>query len=370
MANISCCSLSSAAENFHNTTNNYHVQVSMNQVALYQNISQTSANKSLEVESFCKRSSFFCILDICFDKIFGWCFVLFGVVNNIINIIIFRLLGLKNNTGVGLIVVSVTDFMFCLMAMIDKGIVTYLMYFSITESDYIEQFDYLLNARDILYNCSCWINAFLSLERCVCVMNPFRVKIIFTRFRWYFIMVAIYVINIATRMIHIFVQDWEFTNDMKMMEIKYQHGTTLVLSIIIGYFLPMLYHLVLVLSSFIMIYGLIKSSRIRSHMTAKHVKNQPRIASTISAKERRLVKVVLLLTLVIVVCNCPLFAKWTYAIHSGNEGKVNAIISMMVTNFGIMNCSFNFIIYITVNTSYRRKCEETLNCRKYLTNRP
>ncbi|CAG5122565.1 unnamed protein product, partial [Candidula unifasciata] len=100
-----------------------------------------------------------------------------GVVTNLINMIIFSKLGLKDSMSVGLFSLSLTDFLvtviqlasavtfvmdlLCVNAGVDKK---YLGYYS------------LAWAISGVYQISCWITAMISIERCYCVVFPFKVK--------------------------------------------------------------------------------------------------------------------------------------------------------------------------------------------------
>ncbi|RUS70021.1 hypothetical protein EGW08_022216 [Elysia chlorotica] len=56
----------------------------------------------------------------------------------------------------------------------------------------------LLWSQDMMYLVSNWITTFISLERCVCVIWPFKVKSLFTRTRCIVVLVIIFIVHVAS----------------------------------------------------------------------------------------------------------------------------------------------------------------------------
>ncbi|GFO08964.1 chemosensory receptor c [Plakobranchus ocellatus] len=124
----------------------------------------------------------------------------FGVVSNIINLIIFTRLGLKDGMSVGLWSLSFSDFTVTAQTLgsslcslcglllpkdtrIPPGLVHYVS---------------LLWSQDMMYLVSNWITTFISLERCVCVIRPFKVKEIFTRSRSIAVIIIIFLAHVIS----------------------------------------------------------------------------------------------------------------------------------------------------------------------------
>ncbi|KAK3793001.1 hypothetical protein RRG08_032264 [Elysia crispata] len=124
----------------------------------------------------------------------------FGVVSNIVNLIIFTHLGLKDGMSVGLWCLSFSDLTvtgqtlgssICSLCglvlprdtLVSPGLVHYVS---------------LLWSQDMMYLVSNWITTFISLERCICVIWPFKVKSLFTRARSIAVIVIIFVVHVAS----------------------------------------------------------------------------------------------------------------------------------------------------------------------------
>lgn len=123
---------------------------------------------------------------------------LVGVATNVINIAVFQKLGVKDSMSVGLMTLSITDFLVTFLGL--AGTLCFVMdvYYPHGPIDPLA-FHYIFVGwnRDIFYVISGWITTFLSVERCVCVVFPFKVKQIFTRGRSIVAMATIYLVIIA-----------------------------------------------------------------------------------------------------------------------------------------------------------------------------
>ncbi|CAG5117951.1 unnamed protein product, partial [Candidula unifasciata] len=115
-----------------------------------------------------------------------------GIVTNIINMIIFVKLGLKDSMSVGLFSLSLTD-----VLVTGVQLASCLCFVTGFVCMNIGIDRYLGWAISFVYEISCWITAMISIERCYCVVSPFTVKQVFTRFRCVAATVTIYILYIG-----------------------------------------------------------------------------------------------------------------------------------------------------------------------------
>lgn len=304
---------------------------------------------------------------------------LFGSVNNIFNMVIFHKLGFKDSMSVGLMALSFTDFLVAFLSVVRIG---FFVWDELKPNSHIDPLGVNHISigwwRDLLFLCSAWVTTFLSIERCVCVVFPFKVKRIFTKTSATVVIIVIYVVHIAAHMPVFLSQRLGWT----MVEVETDNGTVyqdrlvamfsdnrpqiqLYIDVANGAVLPMPSQFLVLISVMWMIYGLKMSSRIRNpNALSEKDDSQYKTQSNLSSKERRLVKVVMFLAIILTLCNIPRFiavyAKQIFPEVSFQNSLGN--LYMLLWNIAILasivNSSVNIFVYLIVNTNYRQKFKE------------
>lgn len=296
-----------------------------------------------------------------------------GIVVNIFNVVIFVKLGLKTSTNVAIFSMSFTDVIFSLLQL------------AISNCHIAEEFqpdlefslrDFSLfvigNSQCIVYFVSCWVTAFISIERCVCVLLPFKVKHIFTTKRSVIVMSVIYFVAITTNLHLLYglrlekIKGFEILNNTVSTKSRWTNFYTNEVESHIWGFIEYMFsgivtfltcQILLLMCSILLIYGLNKSTRIRPKNHSVKT-STPRSTSNLTHSERRLVKVVLMLTVLMVVCNIPRSIAYIvyYDVQELQLGLYQNLNSMM-WNFAMFVSTFitvgNFFIYMQLNTKYR-----------------
>lgn len=315
----------------------------------------------------------------------------FGSINNIINMIIFHRIGMNDSMSIGLMALSLTDFLVSFLSVLRMS------FFVWDEMEPDSKIDPLgVNHvtigwwRDLLFLCSAWVTTFLSIERCVCVVFPFKVKVIFTKTRSVMAMVAIYVIHIAAHM-PIFTSQWL---GWTTVEVDSDNGTVLIkdrlvakfsserksiqfyIDIANGAVLPIPSQILVLISVVWMISGLHVTSKIRVNpnlmANATSDQGETKRQSNLSYKERRLVKVVLFLAIILTLCNVPRFiavyAKQLFPQVSfrNTHGNLYMLLWNIALVSSIVNSCCNIFVYLIVNSTYRQNFKEMfgINTRK------
>ncbi|KAH9492218.1 hypothetical protein Btru_029251 [Bulinus truncatus] len=303
-----------------------------------------------------------------------------GVVSNSLNVAIFVSLNMKTSMGVGLLALSVTDLMVtCLqLAMCSSYLVNIL--FPLNPVDPWAVGFYILGwPRYEMYLISCWITTLIAIERCACVVSPFKVGWIFTRGRCLCIIAVMYVVHLGAivpmyvvqRMEWVHMYDYSLNDTLRpgfVYTVVYNSisaSAEILIDNITGMFFSVLSQSTLIVCTIWMTVSLRSSSSIRS--TDKRVDlSKPKGSrfsklsnSHLSAAEKRLVKVVLFLAVLLTVCNLPRFCvtivHHTYpGMNTGSFRNLDSTLWSVAYLMGTMCCSINSVGYYSLNSNYRK----------------
>lgn len=324
---------------------------------------------------------------------------LFGVVSNLVNMLIFWKLGFKDSMSVNIFALSLTDFIttflqtaVCLCYMASK-------FHPDSNVDFWAVGNFAVQwMENAAYLISCWITAVISIERCFCVVFPFKVKQIFTRFRSFIALLTIYVLHIA---LHVLVY---VVHKMEWMEIFVQspagsnitapptrrfttvvcEGTARIeeiFNIVVSLALSDVSFIIVIACTAWMIHKLHATASIRQVLTSRPLEGDSQ-QSQLSSKERRLVKVALALATTLTACSLPRVVVVIVqssmpqtTISSGEYGNVAPIeryvstmwaIAYIFTTFG---SSITIFVYLVLSNNYRTKfiraCNRIVRCTGY-----
>ena len=129
------------------------------------------------------------------------CVVVFGLTSNMINIIVFLKIGLRDNVTITLLFLSVSDFIY--LCLNSPRIVGRFMventphhmwpfhYFIIVFGPYWYAY--------VFYDYSSFISVFLAVVRCACVARPLRFKLMFTKTRTITILCLLFLVALTLR---------------------------------------------------------------------------------------------------------------------------------------------------------------------------
>ncbi|CAL1529496.1 unnamed protein product, partial [Lymnaea stagnalis] len=304
-----------------------------------------------------------------------------GVATNIVNMVIFLKLGLKDSMSVGLLALSFTDLSVTAIQL--AGCSSYLVNVIYPESP-IDPWSlgaFVFSwARYITYLISCWITTMISAERCFCVVSPFTVKRVFTKTRCVCVILTIYLVHFGIHLPIFLYAKMEWTRKAiaenttilgrSVLTVVFNDDSAMweILSdLIAGVGLSVLSQVLLVVCTFWMTYSLKVSSRIRSNtstVSGDSVSKLSDIASrkpdnNLSDRERRLVKVVLFLAVILTVCNIPRFLTTTVhhilpGMNLGAYKNLDTLLWEVSYIFGTICCTSNIVVYLQLNSSYRK----------------
>lgn len=302
---------------------------------------------------------------------------LFGTANNIVNMWIFRALGLMDSMSVCLFSLALTDFLLSLVVFISRAFPIWDTFFSQDDIDpmaiWYAGFEWVAAS---LFNCSGWITTYLALERCVCVTFPFKVKEIFTRQRSIVVVVFIYLCNAALYIPIYVTQRLEWVDEEErvginetivrsrlLLKFSNDHEDIVYyVDIITGYILPFSSLTIILGSVLWMIHGLKMSTKLRESMASRTDDTTwPKEASRLSYKTRKLVRIVLILAIIFTACMIPRAFAMNMCLlypevkHDGKERNMYNFQWHFTHFSSVINASVNIFVYVIINSSYRAR---------------
>ncbi|BFZ09213.1 hypothetical protein BsWGS_12252 [Bradybaena similaris] len=306
------------------------------------------------------------------------CVSLSGVISNFTNAIVFLKLGLKDSMTVGLFALSFTD---CLVTLLQVSSCMCYLAQSLYPRSPINLwalgyfvFGWIINS---MYQVSCWITVTVSLERCICVVSPFKVKQIFTRLRCALAILVIYVIHISLYLPIFISHKMDWVNEtpsstamnstgviIQVLTVIFNEETAyfeIIFDLTIGVAWLLLSHAIVISSALLMASSLKASTSVRGHGTVNSLgKDQGQLpVSNMTNRERRLLKVVLFLALNLTLCNIPRYITLTVyhtlpGMNTGRQGNLSTVMWTITAIFSTLCCSFNLFVYLALNSKFRR----------------
>lgn len=287
---------------------------------------------------------------------------MFGVVANVMNMVVFWKQGFNNTMNISLFALSISD---CC------NLVT-LLWNNVAMSGLLAKAGFKMSALEVAYltgghphicftRITSWITVFITIERSLCIMIPMKVKGIITPRRTTVIMCAIYILIILS-----FEPEYQtayigwkldvktnstflgllYTNERKKSE-----GVVFILYSILGF----VSFINVIIFTSILVVQLNRQAKWRRKVNADKTRSE-----AISCKERKTVIMVVMIAIVLIACYAPgvLLSLVTFFEPEFSVGGqyVNAFFALwsFVFVFEALNSSVNIFIYYHMSTKYRR----------------
>ncbi|CAG5114744.1 unnamed protein product [Candidula unifasciata] len=297
---------------------------------------------------------------------------LLGTIANIINTTVFIKQGLSDATNICLLALTISDL--CSLITIMWTNVCYTPAFRDSEVFLISYEVQLISGiwpHVIFTRTTGWITAFISLQRCVCVILPLKVKIIFTTRRHIISMAAIYVVTLGLAAFAYFSLGlgWKFDplkNHTAIGLIYYMDPArrTIVDQIsygINGVFMPISCFLSVVTCTVILVAKLNQQAAWRNASAAGNyqAKESSSNESSMASRDKKASKMIILISSMFISCFIPAVCVFiggcvepgfTYDGEYKNIFLVTLSVSFITES---INASSTVIIYFTASTKYR-----------------
>ncbi|GFO05248.1 peptide receptor gpcr [Plakobranchus ocellatus] len=296
-----------------------------------------------------------------------------GVTTNILNILVFTRMGLQETTTSSMLALAVSDLICCIMAFW-----TYLCYVpafrdipglpfqSIEVAQETGQ-----NFRPYVIRTGALITAFITLERCLCVVIPLKVKKVITLTVTRVTIVIIYIITIVPYIAHPFQYklDWKFypsLNRTIVGSVVKEDPIAFFFLVFNAYLCGFSYLLlasgvVLVCTLFLVI-TLVRSSRWRESVrkqTQLSIEKSVNLKASGSKREDRLIKMVVVIAIMFIVCTTPgtivMFIVSVSQEYIEGERFLPStlLLQACLFTFETVNNSLNFFVYYMIGTRFR-----------------
>ena len=314
-----------------------------------------------------------------FGLIVGYWIVFFlsilGVVTNTLTMVVFIRQGFRDSVNVSLLSIAVWDQIKCLAGVIYRlhgpiglvdpvrGIIwknasrTYLVYLPIF-AGYV----------------SYGLATYLSIERCLCVSIPFKVRFLFTPRLTTWIMVVLSVLIFGSFSPMFFIYNIEYTFSpvynasiavRRPGTLYYAHdGVILKMYKFLGIFYPAVFCTIMVVSSSIIVFHLKKSAANFGKSVDGKIQNEGTSETNVDMGSRN-ARVTKMLLVVILVYLMNFFPRLVVYVASLIEPEFFAyrryhnlmlVMSNLIWILDFVNASVNFFIFMAMNSSFQRTC--------------
>ena len=313
--------------------------------------------------------------------------LVFGLVSNTINIIVFTKIGFRDTVTVTLLFLSLSD----LLNLILKSPFTVARYIWKNHPEHNWPFDPEIMElifywyAYVFYDYSSFISVFLALVRCFCVARPLRFKSMFTTSRTVVILVVLFLVALALRapVLSIFRFTWRvnpLTNSTYLSVRATANFREIykVNDIINRNIVPWIAYFTAVACVTILISKLLAASRFR-----RSLQNPNNVGSTendnsnfqidknrttnknekasngLSAKDLQIIQSVILICVIFIVSQLPFQLASTIRLldsefaHGRKKRYAYGFAIHISNTFGYLNASVNIFVYYHFNTRYR-----------------
>ena len=158
------------------------------------------------------------------------CISAFGMAGNILIIITYTKIGFSESINISYFALGVSDIL-CVIFLTWNAI-CFIPAFSDSDMPFLPK-EFAIptggHTTDIFQKTTAWITAFISLERCLCVVFPLKIKIIVRRRRTIVIIVMIFILTVlplASIVFYIYVFDVKFDagNNQTLLRVTYRNS--------------------------------------------------------------------------------------------------------------------------------------------------
>lgn len=281
-----------------------------------------------------------------------------GVITNIINIIVFSQMNLKDTVNISLLSLSICDFFMLIFSFL----------ISIFYNPVMEHSNLAFKPSDIRslilgrpYSCfkriSNWILAFITYERCLCIVQPFKVHKIITPRRSVAIMLIITAIIAVTATPMYIAAHYQFklstTKNISFLSSSYANQILYMesLSTGISFGLTILTFFWVSICTGILVFSLNGSRNWRV---------EAMVNLTISTRDTKVIKMVTFLLLIFIIAFVPdcivLFAQTIEPelSLSGKYKNLQSVLLGVTETLLAIHASVNIVVYLKMSTKYRK----------------
>lgn len=295
----------------------------------------------------------------------------FGIIGNVVNLYIFTKQNVDNATNISLSGIAISDTC-ALLAVIWLGVcVNPLLQ---NGEVMFEELEYLTAGwpHCLFARITCIITVFITMERCLCVVIPLKVKNVFTRTRTIVIVLIIFVSQMLTAVPSYYSSyiGWKFITAKNKSVLglcridNWEHVESV--SFVLQAIMQAGSFVLLVLFTVILVYNIRKNTKWRIASTSTIQNN------TISTRDSKLLRMIVLIAVILILCFTPgmiCFVGMIFEPEYTMGGKYDNLfwVTWSVTFiFQTTNSSVNIFVYYIMSSNYRQTFDETFSiCRNH-----
>ncbi|GFO26306.1 peptide receptor gpcr [Plakobranchus ocellatus] len=304
---------------------------------------------------------------------------IFGVIGNMLIILVYIRLGFSETIHASYVALAVSDLLSVLsvnwIAICNTPLINLLLNrLSIVTN--LSQFIQITGARPhlVFSKTTALITAWISMERCLCVVFPMKVKLIITRTVNTVVLVMIFIIGCGPSMISYIAVRSELREDPLKNQTRlffFVSGNDHPLNVS-AYFLyyvafPVFSWVVVIVNTTVLIIKLKQSANWRK----QHLKFPTTSAtqSTTSGRTNRVTKTVVIVASIFIACSLPFsltFSAWTFLPEFYRKAKFRDLFllnSSLVFLLSEVNSSVNIIVFTIMGARFRSALQHIM-CRK------
>ncbi|KAK6960281.1 hypothetical protein BgiMline_035474 [Biomphalaria glabrata] len=288
---------------------------------------------------------------------------LFGILSNIVNVVIFAKLGLKESVNVGLLGLAVSD-IFSLAFLLADSVCFNPVFQDRNVPVLMREIEFVVGGwpHTCFTRVTSWITALVTVERCLCIARPLKVKIILSTFRTKCAIAFIFLFVGASASPEFYVNQltWKYNQEINksVLGIRYIddrgafEGVTTVLNNIV---LQYATFIVVVIATVILVVKLHEKSKWRSFSGIKNDKSLG-----VSKKDQKVARMISLVSTVFIGSYLPssiLFMAMHFEPKFHPSGYYNLFHVVWSCAYVIegLNSASNIFIYIKMSSKFRSK---------------
>ncbi|KAI8796572.1 thyrotropin-releasing hormone receptor [Biomphalaria glabrata] len=285
----------------------------------------------------------------------------FGIAGNALNITVFRKQGLRNSVNLSLFAISISD----LLGLIFQVWQNFCLNPYLELADLPVDFFYIQaltggNPNVAMTRITGWITMYVTAERCLSVLTPFKVGLIVTFERRVLILFFCYGINLAFFFPFFanYYLDFNFIPELNKTKLGMSvRGDSEFLGFVINVghiYLTIISFVVVIINTAILVVTLRWKSKWRQSATSNQ--NQQK---ALSSREKKTVMLVIMMATVLIACYCPgvvcTFLEIFYPAFGFNDKQQNVfhVTWSFCFLFNSINASINVIVYYKMSSKYR-----------------
>lgn len=293
---------------------------------------------------------------------------LFGITTNIINIIVFFKQGFTNTVNISFFSLAVSD-LCCLVTLLWVGLCLNPLLANVGLPWNPSEFQYLTGAwpHIICGRITSYITAYVTVERCLCIIVPLKVKEIITPGRTALAVCLIYILNIFTLVPEYATSyfEWRFFPDTNrtLLTMAFTKSRQKVVGVV--FFLSSVTGLtsfaVVVVFTAVLVLKLRHISKWRKDAVVGADNS-----GSLAGRDRKTMKMIVVISSILIVCYTPgtmitmaTFLEPEFMLQRRYQNMCFAMWSVAFV-FQAVNSSINIFLYYKMSTRYRETLDQML----------